>query len=291
MPAINKDTTNHRVRLAMHALEHLPPAPEAMVALWKVIDHPDTTLDTLCRIIMSDAALSMSLLRLVNSASFGLSRRIVSVREAVHFVGFGEVKTLSIAIVVKTGLLLRQPRLQCVDRVKLWRHMVGAGLAAQALARKVAVPLADEAFTAGLVHDVGMIVVDQAIPQEMQQVIAGVEASPLEIEDIELRLLGFTHGQVGRWLGEQWDFPEPLLVSMEHHWKPVEAPSHRELCALVHVGDALANEEGSYIRTRRKPSIDPQALQILRLDAAQLEPVRRQFRQDLAKVATLLELA
>lgn len=289
--APNKDAVRQSVRAAFEQIDHLPPAPETMVALWKVIDLPDTTLDALSAIIAADAALSLSLLKLVNSVAFALSRRITSVREAVHFVGFGEVKTLSIAIVVKTGLLVHAPKLQCFDRIKLWRHMVGTALASQIFARRVGrVSLAEEAFTAGLLQDIGFIILDTAAPDGMQKVIAIAESMAWELEEVETRLLGFTHGDVGVWLGQHWNLPQALLTPMAEAWRAWEAPSQQELCALVHVGNVLALEESTLIRTRKRPQIDPRALKLLGADTSQLEACRQELRNDLIRVAKLLEI-
>lgn len=290
MTAMRRDGVDAQVRATLDHIDHLPPLPEAMVALWRIIDDPDTTLDELCRIVSSDPSLSMSLLRLVNSANFALSRKITTVRESVHFLGFGEVKNLSIAIVVKTGLLLRSPKSHSFDRLLFWRHCVGSAIAAQLLGRTLLPGSADEAFTAGLLADVGLMVLDQAVPEALTTVVAVIAAQPWTMEEAERRVLGCTHSDAGVWLGESWGFSERILVPMAHHPRAGEAPDHRETTALVHLGRVVSLQENPFLPMRRPIDIDPAALEIVGAKRASLELIRADYRREMERVAALLEL-
>ncbi len=290
MAAMRREGVDAQVRATLDHIDHLPPLPEAMVSLWRIIDDPETTLDELCRIVSSDPSLSMSLLRLVNSANFALSRKITTVRESVHFLGFGEVKNLSIAIVVKTGLLLRSPKSRSFDRLAFWRHCVGSAIAAQLLGRSLLPASADEAFTAGLLADVGLIVLDRAVTEDLIKVVAVIAAQPWTMEEAERRIVGCTHADAGVWLGQRWGLSERLLVPMAHHPRAAEAPDHRETSALVHLGRVISLQENPFLPMRRPIDIDPAALELLGGKLTSLDLIRPEYRREMDRVAALLDL-
>jgi HD-like signal output (HDOD) protein len=258
--------------------------------LLRIIDDPDVTVDQIAEIVGADVSLSSALLRLVNSASFGLVRRLTNIREAVQFCGSAEIKDLAIATAVKTRLIGHEPVCHCFDRRRLWRHFVTTALSANLLATRLQHSDRGAAFAAGLLHDMGLLLVDRALPTQLRQVLDVVGRSPVSLEEAEEQVFGFTHGHVGVWIGEHWDIPRTLLTPMHRHDKPWEARRDTGLCAVVHVADFLAMEREPHYRAMERPGLDPRALELLDTTPELVDSVRKDLEQELQRVGSLLEL-
>ncbi|MBD3336275.1 MAG: HDOD domain-containing protein [Candidatus Eisenbacteria bacterium] len=281
----------HRVQQAMSNMEPLPPVPEAIAVLWEVIDHPKTTIDQLTEIVEADPALTVSLLRVVNSASFSLRRKIVNVRDAIIYAGLGELKNISIALVVQTGLLLRKPGLQNFDVDRLWRHSVGTAILSRYLARLTRAAKTDLAFVAGLLHDAGWIVLDQTLPELVAQILREARENEETIESREFRHLGFTHADTSAWLIQKWRLPKGLAQAAQHHHKPRMAPKNNKLPALVHLADTIAAQSDPYLPGLPQPK-DPteEAWGLVGLSPTAGIPAVRHLEKELGKVSELLRV-
>lgn len=291
MDQITQEASRVKLQQALDTLEHLPPMPEILVRLLQVVDDPDSTVEQVGEIVSADAALSLSLLRLVNSASFGLVRRLTGIREAVQFVGTTETKNLAIAVAVKTGLIGRLPACHAFDRFKLWRHFVSTAICAHALAQRLRHPALRSAFTAGLFHDVGLLLLDRVFPHDLQFIVSEVGRVPVSLEEAERHVIGFTHGEVGVWLSEQWDVPRALRAPMLHHERPWEGREESGICALVSIADWIARDTEPFYKSAASPTLDPRAFQILGTTEQILVPLRADLSREMERMAGLLELA
>ena len=290
------DTTSHKVSLqkiqdALGKTEHLPPTPEILVALLRVIDDPDVGVAEIAEIVRADAPLSLSLLRLVNSAAYGLVREVTDTVEAVRYVGSTEVKNLSIAIAVKTGLIGKSPVCNSFDRKTLWRNFVASGLGAHVTATLRGLPSKKTAFAAGLLHQVGFVLLDTVLPYKLQFVFTEVASGEKNLAQAEQEIIGFSHGEVGTWLGDKWEIPRPLLEPMLYYDQPWDAPRSPELAAVVHVGNRLAMELARIYEAPTHPHIDGRSLGILNVDPEFLDLVRRDLRRELDRLSPLIEIA
>ena len=289
------DTASHQASLqkiqdALGKTEHLPPTPEILIALLRVIDDPDVSVDEIGEIVRADAPLSLSLLRLVNSAAYGLVREVTDTAEAVRYVGSTEVKNLSVAIAVKTGLIGKAPVCNSFDRKTLWKNFVAAGLGAHVTATLRGLSAKKTAFSAGLLHQVGFVLLDTVLPYKLQFVFTEVEGGEKTLLQAEREIIGFTHGEVGVWLGEKWEIPRPVLEPMLYCEKPWEAPKSPELSAVVHVGNRMAMEIAPTYTAPSYPRIDGRSLGVLNVDPEFLDQVRRELRRELDRLSPLIEM-
>ncbi|MBU1702222.1 MAG: HDOD domain-containing protein [Candidatus Eisenbacteria bacterium] len=247
MTEIIENNALARVQNALGERDYLSPVPHAIARLWEVIDRPETTVDHLTQIVESDPSLTVNLLRIVNSVSFGLRRKLVNVRDAIIYAGLSELKNLSIALVVQTGLLLRKPYLTNFDVDLVWRHSVGTGILARHLARQTRAAKPETAFVTGLLHNVGWIILDQVIPERVAEILGDHEDSEEGSGPSEFRHLGFTHADAGAWLIQQWKLPKILSNAVQYHHQPHAATTHRKLTTLLYVADTLTAQVVPYI--------------------------------------------
>ena len=279
-----------KVERILGSCEHLPATPQVFVRLWSIIDRPDTTVDELTEVVESDPSLAASLLRIVNSVSFGLNRHISSVREGIVYLGFSQLKSLSIAIVVKTGLLLQRPQMKTMDRNLLWRHCLSAGIAARFLAREANIHQGT-AFVAGLLHDMGWMLMDLAVPAELEPIFADAARKNMSTEALEFQRFGFTHADVGAWLMERWGLPSILCDGVRYHHWPGKSPRHQDLAAVVHIADVLATQAMPYLTELPMPEDAPDSVwRIAKVSPTVRLAALHYVSSEMTRMSTLLRL-
>lgn len=256
----DKDTA--LVALTQRVTE-LPPLPQALVELMGLLRDPDFSERHCVALIERDQALAARLLRLANSAFYGVPGRVGSIGDAMRILGvrtvFGALTAAALHSHVRVDA--------CPDFHfdAYWRHTIGTALAARALAKLLDTD-ADEAFLAGLLHDVGQLVLASFNPEAAGRAIARAREGGLSMLDAETIELGFAHPQIGALVARHWHFPETICRAIELHHQP-GLPAEGEglsVSGLVHFADKIAHtlQLGS---DTAAPVLDPQDWQALSL--------------------------
>ena len=227
---------------AVRRIEHVATLPEVAVGIMEIVDDPDSSAKDLNRIIARDPALAARVLKVVNSSFYGLPRQIGSINRAISLLGLNAVK--HVAIAASLARIFRGGPLG--DRFAprdLWDHSVAAATAARVVASAARRKCADEAFLAGLVHDVGIMVELQLDRTRLREVFANLafdaEGRPLgDFRLAERTQFYADHCDFGSALAERWKFPRSLALACAHHHDPREAPAEsREMpwLSLIHI--------------------------------------------------------
>lgn len=224
---------------------NLPVVPAATVRLLQLLENPDENTQAALDVIQTDAVLSAKLLRLCNSAAIGLRKSVASVEQAVFFLGFSEVQRLALALGLG-GSLKRKTKGNEAEAIELWRHAVLTAYAASLIAGEVrgidAHP--SVAFTAGLMHDIGKLVLTEvATPELLAAVRTKADAGKSECE-AEQDVFGADHAAVGGALLEAWRMPPALIEPVANHHSPILKPEPG-LSVLVHLANCVAHQIGS----------------------------------------------
>ncbi len=196
--------------------------------------------------VATDPALAARILRTVNSSQYGLRNAVGDLKSAISLLGFREVRNLAITAFV-SDLFRNGKGYRNYDRQALWEHMVTVATTARALARSLSFSLTaeDEAYLAGLLHDVGFVLIDQQLHQHFRAVLDEVEETGQATDKVERQVLSFDHCQLGVFVARRWKFPEPICDAIEFHHRPesYDGP-HRNLLHLVCVANYLATTGG-----------------------------------------------
>lgn len=229
----------HRLDLdtAVRSVLALPVLPEVALHLIRSLDNPDLDLDTLERRIELDQALTAKVLRIANSSFYGLSRQVETVRDASMVLGFGTLRTLAIATVtINHFATLRLP--QDFKHRVFWSHSLAVGLCAELLAKRLG-QFEGVSFMAGLMHDIGRLVLAACFPSHLQACTAHQKTEHCDKLTAELAVLGITHAQIGAALATHWHFPVIVVeaIALHHHPDAATTPVPH----LVHLADALVN--------------------------------------------------
>ncbi|MCP4644683.1 MAG: HDOD domain-containing protein [bacterium] len=212
---------NRDIRRRLLAVGDLPTLPAVMQRILKITDDESTSAADLTEILEMDHAISARVLRLANSAFFGLRNRVDSARRAVVVIGFDAVRLLALATSVFD--VLSKGSQYALDPVDFWMHSLGTAKAAQLLAEKrgSAQP-AEACFTAGLVHDMGKCLLERALKETYREVVAEAQEAERNLSWVEQPRLGTTSGEIGGWIAGRWRFPDMIVDAIRHSDRPEE---------------------------------------------------------------------
>lgn len=250
--------------------------PEVTARIIQTVEDPRSNAATLHKIVSHDPALVTRILKVVNSAFYGLPGQIASIERAIVLLGLNAIK--NIAIAASLGQLFRGVKLcEGFTAKDLWTHCIGVGVTARHLAKQMRFPLADEAFLAGMIHDVGMLVSLQTQPEKLRIVCENAKAGTEAFCELEKQTMGLDHQMLGQALCEAWKFPRSCQLVAGYHHRPTQLSDDvRLLVTLVHVADTLccAGAQGFNL-TALSQQLDPSEVETVGLDWAIIETSRQ----------------
>lgn len=205
--------------------------PSTTLQLMRLLDDDTVEASQVLSVIEKDPSLTANLLKLCNSSYYGLRRKVASAKEALVLLGNNTIVTLAFA--TSMGDVLRGPfSAYRLDRNKLWHHALGTALGAGYLCEKFnGKGMKEIAFTAGLVHDIGKLILNRPLKNEMGAVEPDCDFRCLL--ETEKSTLGFDHAEAGALLGETWNFPAALVDIIRYHHNPSKAEENTDLVRAV----------------------------------------------------------
>jgi HD-like signal output (HDOD) protein len=225
-----------QVKKEVRKIKNLPTVPGIVAKISRMVENPETSAAEVGRLISQDQVLSAKVLRMANSAFFGMSRKISSISQALVILGFEVVK----------GLVLTSSVFDMIQKsmAGLWEHSIGCAAASGAVATILGREDAEEILVAGLLHDLGKVVLALNLPDEMRLVMNKVASGDILFYEAENQILDFDHSELGQWLAEHWNLPESLAEPMRLHHRPEKAVLKPECTAIVHIADIIIRAKG-----------------------------------------------
>lgn len=194
-------------------IEDLPTLPEVVIEITRLVEDPDATAADIQKLVATDPALAATMLKLVNSAFYGIRRSVTSLDEAVKILGFVTVGNIALAAFVFDAFVTGEKRFNYRE---FWLHCIGTAAAAKVVARRLQVKEVAEYFVFGLLHDLGVIVRMQYFPDEHAQ-IADLVSQGKDLAEAEAEVDGYAHKDLGAALAERWQFPGCLAAVIGRH--------------------------------------------------------------------------
>lgn len=277
------------IRRVVERIQNLPTLPVVVAQILKVVGDDESGASDIQQILRRDQALTAKIMRLVNSSFYGYAGKIKDLQQAVVILGFDTIKSIALSATVFSAFSRSDRR--AFDREAFWRHSIATAVAARRLALVAKMPTAEEAFVAGILHDIGKVVLDEYAPAEFDAVLAHVAEKDVLIYEAERVVLGFSHAQIGRWLATKWALPAEFIDVIFYHHQPGNAQKAPQLTALVHVGDVLA-------RTLKLgsggddlvPPLDPKAWANLKIDEGLLRRTLEELPAEFAKADLFVQM-
>jgi putative nucleotidyltransferase with HDIG domain len=256
-------------------LGDLPPLPQVAAQVLRLAADPDATTDELRHVIATDLALTTQILKIANSAMFGMVREVKTLTQAIMTLGFSTIKSVVIASSAKNLYSRGGTGLQ--ERV-LWEHALVTALAGRAYAKAFRNPRVEEAFLGGLMHDIGKSVMGLKFTDRYSALVRSVYNGEADGLESELDLFGFDHTMVGEALLLNWNLPASMVNAVRYHHDPGHAPAEEQaLTACVALGNQMALDRKIGLgRPESLAACTLQAMEILGLTPETLEAYKLQ---------------
>ncbi|MFT3788209.1 MAG: HDOD domain-containing protein [Tepidisphaeraceae bacterium] len=238
-PTTSNADPKQLVAMAIGSVSSIATLPEVTARIVKTVEDPRSNAQQLHQIVSHDPALVTRILKVVNSAFYGLPGQIASIERAIVMLGLNAIK--NIAVAASLGQLFRGVKLcEGYTAKDLWTHCVGVAVVARELARQAKLSIADEAFLAGMIHDVGLLVSLQVWPEKLKRACEEVRKTGADFCETERTIIGVDHQQLGQALAEKWSFPRSCqLVTGFHHEPSLVAEGNKPLVSLVALADRI----------------------------------------------------
>lgn len=246
--------------------------PEVCIRVNEMMDDPVVNATDIGKVIAQDTSLTARLLKIVNSAFYGFQARIDTVSRAVTVIGLRELRGLVLAASAVESFS-KLPN-DVLNLVNFWRHSVYCGVVAQLLAQKCNVLHSERLFIAGLLHDIGKLVITNKLVKESREVLVRVEKKKIFDFDAEQAILGFDHAEVGGELLKEWNMPESLCNAVKYHHRPQAAMDATIEICIVHIANILTiKAEHGVNENAAIPPIEAIAYEMTGLTEADFEAV------------------
>jgi putative nucleotidyltransferase with HDIG domain len=233
----------NRVRYIVDRTTELTPLKAVAAKAIQLAEDERAAAMDLATVISSDQALTAKLLRLSNSAYYGYARRISTVREAVILLGMRTVRSVAIASGIIDAFAVTEQD-HCFDCDLFWAHSVTVGLVAEAIARETKSARPEDAFTAGVIHDIGKLAMLLTEPELFARTVALVTVDEITYSEAESQVFGVSHAQIGARLAQRWKFPESLVEAIQAHHPAKPVTRIDSLAAVVAMANLACNREG-----------------------------------------------
>ncbi len=256
--------------------------PQVAIQVNEMVEDPDCSVDALAGVISQDPALTIRLLGIANSPYYGFTNEIGTVQRAIAVLGIKQIRDLVLS--ASAARAFEGIPVDVIAVEDFWQHSLYCGLLAQALAEK-SEQSHSSMFIAGLLHDIGQLLLFHRYPHEMHEVIMRmVEGEhPLTLIEAEQEYLGTDHCEVGAELARKWRLPTQLIEVIAYHHAPAKASEHRKAVALTHIANAVA--EGLYMEDEdviRNLNVDPASWQWAGVKESDIPAAMQTAREKLA---------
>lgn len=250
-------TLSPELQRALSRLTEIGSLPEITTRIVQVVEDPKSTAQDMHEIVKNDPALATKILKVVNSAFYGLPSQISSLDRAIVMLGLSAVKNIALAAslsrLFKPGMISEK-----FSAKDLWTHCISVGVCSRMIA-DASFGHGEEAFVAGLVHDIGLLVVYQLFPEKLTEVTGKCLQTPQNFCALERQIIGADHQILGAAIAARWKFPPGLRNSIAYHHNPATLkPEFKKIVTAIYVADTICcqNEIGFYLTANAQEVTD-----------------------------------
>ena len=281
-------STNDLKKKIINKVKDLPPMPKVLFKAREVMSDPKSGFKEIAKVIETDQAIAARVLKVANSAYYGLSGMVNSIHQASVVLGYQTLEQV-ITMVSSSSLLGKQLKGYGLQAGALWRHSLAVALGSRLIAQKRAPSLEGDAFSVGLIHDAGKLALDSHITQRKEQIQAFLNDNPNSFLEAERQVLGFDHTEIAYDLCQKWKLPESHAEAMRYHHSPNSA-ANNQLAYIVHTANYLAIQAGLGTGPAfDNEPLDEEATQTLALKDADLEEISSEIVSAVEKISASLQ--
>ncbi|MCE5244297.1 MAG: HDOD domain-containing protein [Syntrophobacteraceae bacterium] len=270
------DMSRQEIKRIVRRLDTLPALPGVASRILRMLTEEEPDVDELVRLVESDQAVTMKLLKMVHSAATGA--RITSVQRAILILGFSQIRCTLLSLTISESLVKTLRRTSTQEQVALWKHCLACAVCAEMIAERVCPNYRTEAFVGGMVHDVGKLILEESLPEKYAQVRSLHSEEGIPWIEAEQQVLGVDHATAGKWLAEKWNLPEVMVQAIWLHHHPLSAlleldfVKYKEVILAVNLASSLAHNVMADSPDSYQPgAIDREIAEYLRLKPRDLK--------------------
>jgi putative nucleotidyltransferase with HDIG domain len=238
---MNADDKRNQVELFTSRITHIPTIPKVLTQIMAMADDPKVEIEQIADAILKDKVLTARMIRMVNSAFWGIRREIVSIREAIVYLGLEQVKNIVTTVSLFNVFQSKNPNFRVAA---IWEHGLGCAMISRRIAEMIGFKDLEKAYLGGLLHDIGEVVLSQFSIDEFNQVVDLVKSNRVSFYDAENQVLGISHADFGDWFKEHWGFSEELAEVITMHHTPEKARLNPDLVSIVVLANLFCNVRG-----------------------------------------------
>ncbi|MEM7261477.1 MAG: HDOD domain-containing protein [Planctomycetota bacterium] len=239
-----------KLKRVVQRIYDLPSFPDVIHKLQEEAEDPKSTAKRMAAVMEKDQGLSAKVLKLVNSAFYSFSKPVSSLQHAITLLGYNSIRSLAMSVSVRSAL---NANYENFDSEKFWEHALSVATTTRMIAEIDKFSLKEDAFTAGLLHDIGILLIAKYFPEELEAIGKKVREDGMALTSAEEEVLGVDHFVLGAWLAEQWRLPDMLMEPMLRHQALQREPLSidnkldgdvQKVLHFVSVADLLVNAMG-----------------------------------------------
>lgn len=272
-------------------LSSIPTLPSIIGQITCLLQNPKTSAEELGRAITSDQALAAKVLKLVNSAFYGFPGRISTITHAIVILGFSTIKNVVLTASI-LDMFKKKSDNTDFDIEQFWVHSISCGAAAKSIARFTDNKRKEECFIAGLIHDLGKILLYQYLPELFMETYTFSIRNKLLFYESELQLFKITHQEIGGTLAERWNLPQMLQQAIKYHHNPHPAQEYFSTTSIVHCADILVRAlDYGYGGDDQLPNMSETAWKSLNLDSIPASTLFDMVSDEIEKATVFVQLS
>jgi len=223
----------------LNMIKDLPTLPVIALEVNRMLANDSTTVDFLSKTIEKDQAIVSKLLKLVNSSFFGVRSKVTTVQEAVVRLGFNSVRNVVVSVSVFESLALHSAEDIDFNIEDFWTHSLAVAMTSRYLSEESGIQDPDDCFVAGLLHDIGLIIIARFFPEVLVKILRHIKEQNVSIYDAEKETIPLRHNKIGEIIAKKWQLPPAVCDTLKYHHTPNKGAVNPELVTLVHLGDTI----------------------------------------------------
>ena len=286
-------TSDEYLKKLQRHINSMPALPVTVTKVVEIADNPATSPVDLNKVISLDPVLMARVLKLINSAYYGVSSKVNSLVRAIIMLGINTVKNLALSTSIIDSMGTKT-NFRALEPQAFWRHSLGVGVTAKLLAKKRNVQSArvEEYFIAGLLHGIGKIPMNNVLSEEYVEAMSLADREHLPLHMAERRVFGFDHEFIGALIGEAWNLGDAILDTIKYQHRPDEyAGPHTEIVNTIHCAVYFVSvSEIGFSGDRYPASASEHSLDVLGIDIPYLDEMEEEVENEIQKAEVFLRL-
>lgn len=240
---MDKQAMLETARRMVAKIDDLPTIPIVATQVLQLLDDPDVNVDKVADLMLTDQIMTARVMKMVNSPIYRPSHEITSLKRALVYLGIRHIKEIALT---SSFISAFEDKGGVIDLSTFWAHAFGVGMVSKIIAEKLRYPDTEKAYLAGIIHDIGEVVLSYYHADAFSKILTTIRERPLRLIDLEQEVFQTTHSEIGYCIAEKWNFPEAYREVILYHHTPREATSDPVLCSIVNLADLFCSVRDLY---------------------------------------------